>query len=388
MHLRAREAPLSSHSKQEAAYRVKVYGAGSVGNHLANAARRLGWNVVVGDVSEAALDRMREEIYPQRYGEWDAEIEQFTNEQAPRGGFDLIIIGTPPDSHIPLAHHALEEEPRALLVEKPLCSPSLEGADAFAEAVDRSGTTVFVGYNHVVGAAATRVEELVNAGAVGPLKTLEVDFREHWGGIFAAHPWLSGPSETYLGDWTRGGGASGEHSHAANLWQHFAHLAGAGRVSHVSALLEYVENGTVYDEMCLLNLRTEHGLVGRVAQDVVTVPPRKIARLQGSDGEIQWVGSYDAEGDAILIARGDGPPEVERVPKDRADDFIRELEHIAACLASAEDSSPIGLERGLDTMLVVAAAHLSHREGLTVSIDYDRGYVPDALTAGSRDLAP
>ncbi len=30
----------------------------------------------------------------------------------------------------------------------------------------------------------------------------------------AAHPWLAGPQDSYLGFWRRGGGASGEHSHA------------------------------------------------------------------------------------------------------------------------------------------------------------------------------
>ena len=82
-------------------------------------------------------------------------------------------------------------------------------------------------------------------------------------GIFAAHPWLSGPSDTYLGFWRRGGGAAAEHSHAFNLWQHFAHRLGQGRVSRVTANLDYIEeNGVNYDRLCLANLETEHGLDG------------------------------------------------------------------------------------------------------------------------------
>jgi phosphoglycerate dehydrogenase-like enzyme len=30
-------------------YNVKILGAGSIGNHLANASRRLGWNVTLCD---------------------------------------------------------------------------------------------------------------------------------------------------------------------------------------------------------------------------------------------------------------------------------------------------------------------------------------------------
>ena len=46
---------------------VKVYGAGSIGNHLAHASRSLNWNVDVVDIDEDALVRMKENIYPMRY---------------------------------------------------------------------------------------------------------------------------------------------------------------------------------------------------------------------------------------------------------------------------------------------------------------------------------
>ena len=40
-------------------YRLKIYGAGSIGNYMAHAPGQLGWEVVVCDVSEVALERMR-----------------------------------------------------------------------------------------------------------------------------------------------------------------------------------------------------------------------------------------------------------------------------------------------------------------------------------------
>ena len=84
-------------------YRFKIFGAGSIGNHLAHAARCLGWEVVVCDLDPAALRRMREEIYPTRYGQWDAAIGLHHVDEAPLGGFDLIAVGTPPDTHLPVA---------------------------------------------------------------------------------------------------------------------------------------------------------------------------------------------------------------------------------------------------------------------------------------------
>jgi len=65
-------------------YNVKILGAGSIGNHLANASRRLGWSVTLCDLDSAALQRTREQIYPARYGQWDESIRLCTAAEAPR----------------------------------------------------------------------------------------------------------------------------------------------------------------------------------------------------------------------------------------------------------------------------------------------------------------
>ena len=51
--------------------KVKIYGAGSIGNHLSRAFRTIGYEVFVCDTDKAALERMKNEIYPSRYGAWD-----------------------------------------------------------------------------------------------------------------------------------------------------------------------------------------------------------------------------------------------------------------------------------------------------------------------------
>jgi predicted dehydrogenase len=364
------------------AFKVKVLGAGSIGNHLSNAARALGWSVDLCDIDPKALERARTQIYPSRYGKWDDSIRLFDSAQAPRGGHDLIFIGTPPHVHMPLALEALAESPKALLIEKPLCGPDLTGAAELEERARRAGVAVFVGYDHVVGRATRLATELTANRDLGDLMTLDVEFREHWGGIFNAHPWLAGPWESYLGFWKRGGGASGEHSHAANLWQHFAHVTGAGRVIEVQAMLDMVKDERVdYDRLCVMHLRTERGLIGRCVQDVVTQPPRKWARLQYANGSIDWQCGREPGVDAVTATLPGRVAVESKVAKSRPDDFIEELRHIERALASDPAASPISLMRGLDTMLVVAAAHLSHQTGRRVSIDYSRGYTAEALSA-------
>jgi predicted dehydrogenase len=361
-------------------YKVKILGAGSIGNHLAHASRRMGWRVALCDIDAAALERARRDLYPGRYGEWDDTIELYRSAEAPRSAYDLIVIGTPPDSHVNLAIEALSERPRAILVEKPVCGPDLERAEDLRRLAGEQGVTVFVGYDHVVGEAAVAATQA--AQRLEHVEALDVEFREHWSGIFAAHPWLDGPGDSYLGFWQRGGGASGEHSHAINLWQHFARAAGAGEVSEVSATMAYVrEGGADYDKMCLLSLRTESGLLGRVVQDVVTSPPRKWARIQGRNGYVELTVGIQPGTDAVEWKLGGSPTENLLVEKTRPDDFIRELTHIEAVLDGGETAEVIRLDRGLDTMLVLAAAHRSAHEGRTIRIDRSAGCRLDALTA-------
>ena len=356
--------------------KIKIIGAGSIGNHLTHAARCMGWGVTLCDRDPAALKRARTSIYPCRYGAWDDAIELCETGLDPKGGFDLIVVGTPPDSHIELALEALEERPKAILVEKPFCTPDLEGAQTLYDRVVEAGVAVFTGYDHVVAESTREAEGIVKDG-LGEILSLEVAFREHWAGIFNAHPWLDGPADSYLGFWERGGGASGEHSHGLNLWQHFAHVAGAGRVVEVSASLDYVRmDGVNYDRACFVNLRTEQGLLGRVVQDVVTSPPLKWARIQGAERAVEWHCNAGPEEDAVTVFGA--AAETKRFPKTRPDDFIQELSHIEAFLATG-DASPISIERGLDTMLVVAATHLSARLRQSVTITYAKGYRNAAL---------
>lgn len=360
--------------------KVKIFGAGSIGNHLANASRRMGWEADICDVDPEALRRTREEIYPARYGSWDDSIGLYSNDSVPVGGYDLIIIGTPPDSHMALAREAVKEGPKAILVEKPLCTPDLEGAQELLDEAAAANVQVFIGYDHVVGKSAELTGKLLAEHGIGELDTIDVEFREYWGGIFGAHPWLSGPADTYLGFWRRGGGSCGEHSHAANLWQYFAHQAGVGRIVEVSSEMEFVREGGVdYDKLCLLNVRTETGLVGRVVQDVVTRPTRKWARMQGTKGFLEWYCGSKPGTDSVVHSLDSGVVSTTEVSKTRPDDFVQELKHIENALAGEPEASTISVVRGLETMMVVAAAHKSAVEKRVVRIDYSKGYVLDAI---------
>ncbi len=361
--------------------RVKIFGAGSIGNHLGHACRRRDWEVTLCDRDPEALRRTREDIYPSRYGAWDDEIRLAGVEEVAGEEFDVVLVGTPPDTHLAIAMKQLERAPpRVLIVEKPLCPPDLAGCTELQRTAQATGTFVGVGYNHTLTANTVLAERWLQEHSIGVILTLSAVTREHWGGIFRAHPWLSGPKDTYLGFTARGGGALGEHSHAINIWQHFARLAGAGRIAEVSATLDVVdEGGACYDRIAQLSVRTEAGLVGMIVQDVVTEPAQKWLRLQGSRGFVEWEVNADAAHDAVRSWTGEGEIEETLIAKTRPDDFQPEVYHVAELLAGPVADSPISLTRGLETMMVVGAAVKSDAENRKVTIDYDRGFTPAAL---------
>lgn len=360
---------------------IKIYGAGSIGNHIANAARSREWDVLLTDVDSAALKRTRNEIYPGRYGDWDEKIKLGNSREALSEPADVVFIGTPPDAHVELARSELDRNPpRVLIIEKPLCGPDLAGCAELYEQATAGGTFVGVGYNHVLGRNTEVMEDVIRQNSGIEVRTLSAKTREHWGGIFKAHPWISGPEQSYLGFSSRGGGACCEHSHALNIWQHFAHLLGAGKVREVSALLDMrQENGACYDQLAVLNLVTDQGLAGVVIQDVVTSPTEKTARIQWSNGFAEWHVNYDSGADAVISGDGHDEPVLTRIEKTRADDFRMEIEHIEQILAGTISDSPISLERGLDTMMVIAAAFRSAEEKRSVHIDWNVGYKVEAL---------
>jgi predicted dehydrogenase len=356
--------------------KVKIYGAGSIGNHHTKAFRSLGADVVVVDRDPEALRRMREDIYPTRYGAWDDGITLVEAKDEPIGGFDVIVIGTPPHTHMVVAIKAIAEDPKVLQIEKPICTPDLDGLREFVQAMKaHPATKVVVGFNHVLAKNTLLVEQLMREKGVelGKLRAIESEIRSSWDGILKAHPWLSGPLDTYLGYWQKGGGASGEHIHGFNMWTHFAHVNGFGRIKEVSALMEYERSGEAeYDKQCFLQVVTDDGLVGRITQDLITFPKKKWARLQYENGAIEWHNDVTKTTDVVKYLPKEGDPIETVIEKTRLEEFGVEAEHIkmlAEGTLAIEDSA-IGFSRAVESALLLNAAHRSYSEKRTVEIDY------------------
>lgn len=335
--------------------KIQIFGAGSIGNHLSHAARKLKHDVQVVDISQTALDRMKNDIYPTRYGVWDDKINQITYEKAfaNKDYFDFIFIGTPPSSHIDLAFQALEKKPKALLIEKPLSTP-LTDLKKISDLVRKSKTKVYVGYDHSLAPSVNKMLHLAET-EIGDILSIDVDFRESWVGILNAHPWLSGPAESYLGNISQGGGALCEHSHALHLWKTISNYLNLGDISITNVAMKIEkETGLYYDAISHVHLSTNKNIFGRVVQDVVGTPVQKKALIQGSKGYIEWFCSVPEIGDVVELKLGNKITKRICFEKNRPDDFINEIIHIEKDISGDMlNNSVISYEEGYKTMELI-----------------------------------
>src|SRR3989344_7449430 len=304
--------------------KIKIIGAGSMGNHLVYASRRMGWDETVIDNDQKALKRMRKDVYPARYGSWDESIKLFLSKDEPKGGFDIIALGTPPDVTVILAAEAFREKPKLLHLEKPFCAPNMKGVgELLTEKNKNPKTIVTIGYMYSVSKGLAAAAEILISGKLGEILNLDVECREHWGqGVLRAHPWIRGPWDTYLGYYKRGGGAACENSHGLHLWLYVADRIGWKKITDVKAIFSMRnENGANYDCVAAFLLKEKGGRIGRVTQDTITSPTKFWLRAQGEKGFLEWYCRGVPEGDVVKWQEEGKKVEEKIFPKERSDDF-------------------------------------------------------------------
>ena len=350
-------------------HRVKVIGAGSIGNHLAHGCRTLGMDVTIVDLSSDALHRTRDVIYPTRYGAWEEKIRLSTPTEVEGENFDVVIVGTPPATHLAIATSEMKANPpKLLLIEKPLSHPDAAAVRKFRETAGNSATRVLVGYNQRLKTNTTAFLDAAASLELGALTGLTSHMLESWDGILRAHFWMTSEKDSYLAFTDQGGGALLEHSHALNLFLYFAAELGQGGVTDVEADMEWVSHETGrYDRDTKLQLTLGSGLMGEVRQDLHTWPAKKEAVAVFEKGSLVW--SMGDESDSVTHRDAGGAEiRVWNFPKTRPDDFIGELQHLQDLLNDPSLSSPLDLQNSLDVMDVIFSALESSSSGARVPL--------------------
>ena len=351
-------------------HKVRIIGAGSIGNHLANAFVNEGFDVEVTDINPQALTRMKEEIYPSRYGKWDNRIKIIYPEDKSEYSVDVLVIGTPPSTHIKIALEQLKYcSPEIILIEKPLSHPDLTNFKELENIVSLKKIRMLVGYNHRLTKNTELATKLIEQGKIGEVISITSQTRESWNGILKAHPWIAGLEESYLSSVALGGGALFEHSHALNLLQYFMEICGLEQIEKVQATIEMVKDSNYnYDRFSFLTLINKKGNYFHVIQDVVTIPPIKHLLINGTLGTLVWSTTSSLD-EVILYDTYGNLVEHIKIDKERKDDFKPEINHIRMLLNHKGALSPLDYKYALETLEIIIAAFQSNNLGQPVFLE-------------------
>ena len=357
--------------------KIGIIGAGSVGNHLAFSWRKIGADVTVCDISKNALDRFKADIYPSRYGTFDNEIRLIDKKHFYSTNYDAVFIGTPPESHLELLQEAILFDPKIICVEKSVVTPDLDAIQSFARVLQNANSIVLAGYNHRVGRNTVIAQSFLETFEIGAVNKLESVVLESWSGILAAHPWLKGPEDSYLGYTNRGGGATFEHSHGLDLWCFYAERLKLGRVLNVSARAEFSINKSngEFDEKIEIALETESGVPGIVRQDVTTARAEKWVEISGSKGTVRSTVGLERATDAVTWQSStDQNISIEcRISKPRYDDFDREIANVSELILSGSKNRlfhELSALTALETAFIGSASILSAKSDKKISLDF------------------
>ena len=301
--------------------KARIFGAGSIGNHLSNALRKLKYKIEVIDIDKSALSRMKDEIYPSRYGVWDKKIN-LLNE--PSDEFvDLEIIGTPPDTHSNILLERLKKnKSRYWLVEKPFTIPSYKHIRELEIKIEKFKDSIFVGYNHSVSPVFNSLIEDLNKCNI-PNK-ISCSWEEHWGGIFNAHPWLAGPKDSYLGFKNRGGGALMEHSHGIHLLTILFDIFNY-KIDKLKAsvILDKQKN---YDKKTYVSFEFKNSdTLSFYSTDVITKNVKKFLEIETENELFSLTFGSDNGTSDTYIKKTKSNQIIKKFKKTRADDFLYEM---------------------------------------------------------------
>lgn len=334
--------------KRRSILEVVIFGAGSVGAHYARAWSKSGANVTVFDVDVGAVLRFSSSLWPQRYGQFPANVtcRLWEPNSVLVDKFDLAVIGTPPDTHADVLHKIAAANLKilqAISIQKPVSSANyddLERITALSNQIEADGVKFYSGYNHRFSQSFMFLSTLLNN--FKPIDEIEihVDWRESWDGILQAHPWITGPEKTYLGFTHRGGGALFEHSHGLDLGLWIWRRLKLGAPVKISSALTLDETFSFDSRFEFTAETLEARQILTVYQDVKTKEVTK--QIQITAGEKSLHLQFSTAQDTVIFEEsGSGKRTSLIVKKTREEDFDAEVRYICSGIQEVMKLPPV-----------------------------------------------
>lgn len=330
--------------------KILIFGAGSIGNHFANASLKKNYEVFVTDIDNSALKRMKEKIFPLRYKKWNNKIHLIDYKHIFKSSlyFNFIVVGTPPETHLSLANKIFKSiKFEKILIEKPLCSFNQNFTDF--QIINKNN--IYCGYNHSVSKSILYFLKLIKNNKK-KLNFLSVSWNEGWDGILKAHFWLKSEYDSYLGNFKRGGGALQEHSHGLHLTILIIELFSKLEKFKITKIINFNKKSKLsYDNYALIDFFSKR-IRSVYNTDLISNKSNKNAVIIGDNLKIQWIHNYKKSFDAVIYNSGNKKI-TKLFKKNRADEFITELSHIERSNKKNYKFSNIKLDNAIKTVKII-----------------------------------
>ena len=308
--------------------KILIFGSGSIGNHMAHACRKIGYDVYITDIDNKALIRMKEKIYPSRYGKWDKEIKQidykFIKNQNKK--FDLVIIGTPPKSHIDIYELCKKNiSYKRILIEKPITNFKNKNLNNFENKINKE--IILCGYNHSISPSFNYFYN--NIISKKKITKIEVKWCEGWSGILKAHSWMKNQFDSYLGNYLVGGGALQEHSHGLHIFLLILKKLkiDLNNIKLNSNIIFNKSEKKKYDVFSSL-AGFKKGIYFSYLTDLFTFPAEKKVIITCADTEYEWICNYENNKDIIRKIYKNKIRIIKKFRKTRSSEFENEIKNI------------------------------------------------------------
>jgi hypothetical protein len=241
------------------------------------------------------------------------------------------------------------------MVEKPICSPNKKEFTRFGEIMKSTKQKFIVGYNHSVSKSFNFfIGELLRESNI-EIKRIDSNTLESWDGIMRAHPWLETPYNSYLGYFSRGGGALSEHSHGLHLFLTvLKYLKIESEICYIPSFL-FDNSEKKCDIYTQINVVKNDLDFARLQFDLTTFPAIKSMKIETTIATYIWkiesqnldiVEVFDQEYNLLIH---------KEFHKTRRDDFVTELEHIKEMIEDDKVyiNSPLNIKMGLKTQEII-----------------------------------
>lgn len=152
--------------------RVAVVGCGTIGRAITRSVKLLDRWTVVGlyDRYPATAHQMQADLAPQAkiYDTLEALL-------ANREAWDILVVATTADSHVAVAHAALDAGARKIWVEKPIAT-CLADADALIAKAQHVGAHMLVDHTRRWIPSGKGLQRLIDSGVIGKACAIQITF--------------------------------------------------------------------------------------------------------------------------------------------------------------------------------------------------------------------